>query len=166
MRMGKAQGAKIVSRVVESEAADEWDRKLKQLDVEVEAVMKEEKEERSFGIAEMQVKKGENVLDFADEIRSRPQRTWFESEKEKAMAKEKGRRELNGEAVGKTKKVKLSNKDKKKMDDGRERREGKVWKKGRKEREEKVSVGGGIKKKKISSANDSKKGAPRRGGAR
>ena len=68
-----------------------------------------------------------------DEIKSRPKRTWFESEKEKLVAKKKGMVELNG-AVGLGNKMvgaKLSHKDRKRLDDGRERKEGRVWKKGR-----------------------------------
>ena len=75
------------------------------------------------------------------EIKSRPKRTWFESEKEKLVAKKKGMVELNG-AVGLGKKIvggKLSHKDKKRLDDGRERKEGRVWKKGKGE-----GVGAGL----------------------
>ena len=81
----------------------------------------------------MQVRKGENIISHEAEIKSRPKRTWFESEKEKLVAKKKGTVELNG-AVGLGKKTaggKLSHKDKKRLDDGRERKEGRVWKKGK-----------------------------------
>ena len=66
------------------------------------------------------------------EIKSRPKRTWFESEKEKLIAKKGGRAELNGAVgLGKRKVGKLSGKDKKTLDDRRERREGRMWKKGK-----------------------------------
>lgn len=82
----------------------------------------------------MQVRKSENIFAHEDEIKSRPKRTWFESEREKVLAKKKGQVELNG-AVGLGQKGKeggkLSHKDKKRLDDGRERKEGKVWKKGK-----------------------------------
>lgn len=84
------------------------------------------------------------MIDHQAEILSRPKRTWFESEKEKQIAKKSGRVELNGpEAAGakKGKKGKLSGKDKKRLDDSRERSEGKVWKKGKGER---MGGGGGI----------------------
>ena len=73
----------------------------------------------------MQVRKGENIITHESEIKSRPKRTWFESEKEKLVAKKKGMVELNG-AVGLAKKApggKLSGKDRKRLDDGRERME-------------------------------------------
>ena len=136
MRSGKAQGARIVSRAVEPALVDEWAKKIGGLEHEVEAVMKEEKEERQLGQAEMQVRKGENTIEHQAEIMSRPKRTWFESEKEKQVAKNAGRAELNGleNKKGKKKGGKLSGKDKKRLDDTRERLEGKIWKKAKADR--------------------------------
>ena len=136
VKSGKAQGAKIVSRVVEPALVEEWAGKISKMEGEVEEIMKEEKEEKQMGQAEMQVRKGENIMDYESEIMSRPKRTWFESEKEKRVAKKSGRAELNGpeSVAGKKVKRKLSGKEKKKLDDSRERVEGKVWKKGKLER--------------------------------
>ncbi|MCJ1308899.1 nucleolar DEAD-box protein required for synthesis of 60S ribosomal subunit [Agyrium rufum] len=138
VKSAKAQGAKIVSRIVEPADADKWVENLKELEEEVEDVLREEKEEKMLGSAEMQVRKGENLVDHEKEIMSRPKRTWFESESDKRMAKKVGRRELNGEDVdgvgggkARMKAGKLSGKDKKKMDDRRDRAEGKIWKKGK-----------------------------------
>ncbi|MCJ1394659.1 nucleolar DEAD-box protein required for synthesis of 60S ribosomal subunit [Xylographa bjoerkii] len=155
VRSGKAQGAKIVSRVVEAGLADAWADKIKGMEGEVDAILEEEKEEKLVGKGEMELKKGENMIEFEGEIMARPKRTWFESEKEKRAAKGVGRKELNGEG-GKVvrKEGKLSGKDKKKLDDRRERVEGKVWKKGKEER----GLGGKDKKGK------GKSGKPRGGG--
>ncbi|MCJ1454211.1 nucleolar DEAD-box protein required for synthesis of 60S ribosomal subunit [Mycoblastus sanguinarius] len=133
VKSGKAQGAKIVSRVVEPALADEWAKKIEALQTEVEAILQDEKEEKALGQADMQLHKGENILTHEEEIKARPKRTWFESEREKQLAKKSGMVELNG-AVGLGKaKVggKLSRKDKKRLDDERERKEGRVWKKAR-----------------------------------
>ncbi len=127
VRSARAQGAKVVSRVVDSSIADEWVGKVDGLEAGVEAVLRDEKEEKALDENAMQIRKGENYLAHADEIHARPQRTWFESTREKAKAKEMGRVELNGPGGG----GKLSNKMKKRLDDGRERVEGRVWKKGR-----------------------------------
>lgn len=35
----------------------------------------------------MELKKGQNLLEYSDEIYSRPARTWFQNEKEKQQAK-------------------------------------------------------------------------------
>ncbi|MCJ1402123.1 nucleolar DEAD-box protein required for synthesis of 60S ribosomal subunit [Xylographa trunciseda] len=135
VRSGKAQGAKIVSRVVEAELADAWAEKIKNMEGEVDAILEDEKAEKLVGKGEMELRKGENMIQFEGEIMARPKRTWFESEKEKRAAKGVGRKELNGEGGKVVKKEgKLSGKDKKKLDDRRERVEGKVWKKGKEER--------------------------------
>jgi ATP-dependent RNA helicase DDX27 len=36
--------------------------------------------------AEMEIKKGENLIVHRDEIMSRPARTWFQTEREKKLA--------------------------------------------------------------------------------
>ena len=161
VKAGKAQGAKILSRVVKPEDADEWAQKIEALDEEVEEVLREEKEERQLGQVEMQVRKGENIIQHEGEIMARPKRTWFESEREKRMAKKAGRQELNGleqegGGTGKKKKAgKLSGKDKKRLDDTRDRKEGKVWKKGREERGMK---GGKVMKKGLEKGRKGGKG--------
>ncbi|MCJ1355446.1 MAG: nucleolar DEAD-box protein required for synthesis of 60S ribosomal subunit [Icmadophila ericetorum] len=136
VKAGKAQGAKIVSRVVEPGLVDEWMKKIGKLEEELEEILKAEKEEKQLSQAEMHLRKGENFIDHESEIMARPKRTWFESEKEKRVSKKAGRAELNGaeSVVSKKKDGKLSNKDKKRLDDTRERKEGKVWKKGKTDR--------------------------------
>ncbi|GAD94344.1 ATP-dependent RNA helicase [Paecilomyces variotii No. 5] len=148
VKASKAQGAKVVSRVVEPAVADSWAKKVEDLAEEVDEILKEEKQEKLMSQAEMQVSKGENMLKHEREIMSRPKRTWFETERDKQVAKKAALLELNGEVGSKKKKVKLSNKDKKKLDASRERHEGRMWKKGRKEREtpQKPQKKGGAKK--------------------
>lgn len=137
VKAGKAQGAKIVSRVIDPAIADEWASQAEALADEISAILREEKEEKQLAQAEMQVTKGENLIKHEKEIMSRPKRTWFESEREKRDARKLGTVELNGpDAISRKEKKKLSNKDKKRLDDTRQRLEGKIgWKKGRTERE-------------------------------
>ncbi|KAJ6035701.1 hypothetical protein N7499_002828 [Penicillium canescens] len=135
VRAGKAQGAKIASRVIEQAVADSWAQKAEDLADEVQEVLQEEKTEKQFAQAEMQVNKGENLMKHGHEIMSRPKRTWFETEKDKKVARKLGAVELNGPNVKKSN-VKLSNKDKKRLDDANERHEGKIgWKKGKSDRD-------------------------------
>ncbi|KAL1637819.1 nucleolar DEAD-box protein required for synthesis of 60S ribosomal subunit [Neofusicoccum ribis] len=139
----KAAPPKIVSRQVPFDEIDAWDAKLKGLEGEVEEILQEEKEEKAMAQADMEIRKGENFVTHEAEIMSRPKRTWFESEKDKLAAKDAGRKQLNGEAVGvKAEKKKLSNKDKKRLDATSERKEGAGmgWKKGRAERAGKGAV--------------------------
>ena len=81
------ESGKIVSRALPPENVDALARKIEELETEVEAVLKEEKEEKAMKIAEMEVRKGENVMRYQDEILARPKRTWFATEREKAVAK-------------------------------------------------------------------------------
>jgi ATP-dependent RNA helicase DDX27 len=141
VKSGRAQGAKIVSRVIEAAEADKWADKVEVMKDEIEEILDEERQDKQLAQAEMEVRKGENIIAHEDEIKGRPKRTWFESEQEKRDAKKTGRAELNGiESVLKKKPGKLSNKDKKKLDDRDTRTEGKVWKKGRAEREGKGAL--------------------------
>ncbi|ROT36070.1 DEAD-domain-containing protein [Sodiomyces alkalinus F11] len=141
VKAGKAQGAKIMSRIVDPGEADAWQEKVDEMEDEIEEIMLEEKEERQLAQAEMQVRKGENLIEHEDEIKARPRRTWFETEKDKQKAKLAGREELNGDKEKiKMKKGKLSNKDKKKLDAKTQRSEGPTWKKGRAERDGKGAV--------------------------
>ncbi|KAH8879134.1 DEAD-domain-containing protein [Thozetella sp. PMI_491] len=141
VKAGKAQGAKIVSRVIEHGDADKWQTQVDEMDDEIDEIMKEEKEEKQLAQVEMQVKKGENLIKHEDEIHGRPKRTWFETQHDKAQAKAAGRDELNGVREHMKKKTgRLSNKDKKKLDSMAERSDGKSWKKGRAERDGKGKV--------------------------
>lgn len=110
--------------------------KIRGLEDEIEEVLKEEKEERTLSITERDLKRGMNLIEHEDEIKSRPKRVWFESEKDKMAEREKGAAALNGPVGGsvKQKKKKLSGKDKKKLEAKDVRTEGKIWKKGKGER--------------------------------
>lgn len=142
MKAAKAQGAKIASRVIEASDADKFAAKVEDMQDEIEEILKEEKDDKLMAQAEMEVRKGENIMIHHDEIQGRPKRTWFESEHDKKEAKKAGRAALNGqiESASKKKGGKLSNKDKKRLDDASERKEGRVWKKGKAERDGKGAV--------------------------
>ncbi|KAK4188673.1 hypothetical protein QBC35DRAFT_514594 [Podospora australis] len=142
VRAGKANGAKISSRIIDPSVADEWQAKVDEMADEIKEIIQEEKEEKQLQQVEMQVKKGENMIKYEDEIAARPKRTWFESEQDKKAAKLAGRAELNGvrDKMKKKNEGKLSNKDKKKLDSKAERTDGRSWKKGRAERDGKGAV--------------------------
>ncbi|KAJ5614585.1 hypothetical protein N7528_008239 [Penicillium herquei] len=141
VKAGKAQGAKIASRVVDIAIADEWAQKAEDLAGEVEEVLEEEKIEKQMSQAEMQVTKGQNMMKHGAEIMSRPKRTWFETEQQKRLAKKIGAEALNGPNA-QSKKAKLSNKDKKRLDDAQLRHEGNIgWKKGKADRDGPKSKG-------------------------
>jgi ATP-dependent RNA helicase DDX27 len=156
VKMAKAQGAKIASRTIEAADLEKWVKKLANLEDEVEAVLQEEKEERAMQITERDLKRGENLMKYEDEIKGRPKRTWFESAKDKKAAQQASIRVLNGDssAAKKKEKGKLSNKKKKQLQDRDDRREGKIWKKGKSSG--KVSNAGASKTKKAADARKRK----------
>lgn len=141
VKTARAQGARVVSRTLDLAAVDAMYDTITNLAEEVDEILREEKEERQLAQVEGEIRRGENLVTHRDEILSRPRRTWFEGPREKMLAKMRGRQELNGAAAddftkqqqagGKTTKTKLSGKDKKRLDDRRERMEGKVWRKGK-----------------------------------
>ncbi|KAI1770469.1 hypothetical protein F4818DRAFT_450405 [Hypoxylon cercidicola] len=141
VRAGKAQGAKISSLIIDPADADKWQTQIDEMADEIESIAKEEKEEKQMAQVEMQIKKGENMVLHEDEIKSRPKRTWFETQHDKKKAQEAGRAELNGfkESLKKKGNGKLSNKDRKKLDARSVRTEG-MWKKGSAERAGKGAV--------------------------
>lgn len=148
MKAGKSQGAKISSLIIEPADADAWHERIEGLEDEIAAVEQEEKEEHQLAQAEMQIRKGENMVAHEDEIKARPRRTWFETQADKKKAKEAGRAELNGfrEALKKKGGGKLSGKDLKKLDARAARKEDaegkgeRMWKKGAAERAGKGAV--------------------------
>ncbi|KAK6539988.1 nucleolar DEAD-box protein required for synthesis of 60S ribosomal subunit [Orbilia ellipsospora] len=114
IKAGQESG-KVVSRTLDVSKVDELTEKLQGMEDDIEAILEDEKEEKQLLQAEMHLRKGENLIKYEDEISSRPRRTWFESEKDKKKAKEAGKAELNGIAMEKKKKLKLSGKMKKKL---------------------------------------------------
>ncbi|KAI1339376.1 hypothetical protein F5Y15DRAFT_407341 [Xylariaceae sp. FL0016] len=142
VKAGKAQGAKIGSLVIESAEPDKWQAKIDEMKDEIEAIAKEEKEEKQMAQAEMEIKKGENMVIHEEEIKGRPKRTWFETQHDKKKARDAGHAELNGfkDSLKKKGNGKLSNKDRKKLDARSAQKEGKVWKKGSAERAGKAKL--------------------------
>ncbi|KAH9898412.1 DEAD-domain-containing protein [Cubamyces lactineus] len=73
-------------RQVPPEVVAKWSQKLEGLKGEIAEILQEEKEERQLRQAEMELKKGQNMIEHEAEIFSRPARTWFQTGKEKAKA--------------------------------------------------------------------------------
>ncbi|EXJ79580.1 hypothetical protein A1O3_07859 [Capronia epimyces CBS 606.96] len=134
VKSARQQGAKVVSRAMDVTEVDAMKAQIEAMESEIEDILKEEKEEKQLAQVEVQLTRGENIVKHEAEILARPKRTWFETEKDKREASARGLLELNGpNGVVKVKgeKRKLSNKDKKRLDDKRERVEGKMWRKGK-----------------------------------
>ncbi|KAH9944396.1 DEAD-domain-containing protein [Epithele typhae] len=73
-------------RQVPPEVVGKWSQKLESLKGEISEILQEEKEEKQIRQGEMELKKGQNMIEHEAEIFSRPARTWFQTRKEKAQA--------------------------------------------------------------------------------
>ncbi|TKY84733.1 hypothetical protein EX895_005813 [Sporisorium graminicola] len=82
----KSSAEQIKHRIIPAAVASRMLETLEELKPEVDAVLREEKEEKALRIAEMELKKGENMAAHADEIFSRPKRTWFQTGADKDKA--------------------------------------------------------------------------------
>ena len=161
--------SKIASRTIDPSDADTSFHKVRSLDPQIERILSMEKSEKLLSETERDLRRGENLIEHSAEIMARPKRTWFESEKDKKLAKEKGGRELNyekgkgkngkeqggmGMSASLEKKVerikrgkeggRLSGKDRKRLDGLRERGGGgREWKKGKGEGKKAKGEGNG-----------------------
>ncbi|TFK30462.1 ATP-dependent RNA helicase drs1 [Coprinopsis marcescibilis] len=97
----------VRQRVVDASVVQKFSDKLESFKSEIEAVLKEEKEEKHIRRAEMELSKGENMMKHEEEIFSRPARTWFQSNKEKEKSKEAGKQAHEGTGRPQTKQCEL-----------------------------------------------------------
>ncbi|KAG6842195.1 nucleolar DEAD-box protein required for synthesis of 60S ribosomal subunit [Blastosporella zonata] len=73
-------------RIIPTEIVAKWVDSLEGLKDDIAMVLRDEKEEKQLRKAEMELKKGENMIEHEAEIYSKPARTWFQTGKEKANA--------------------------------------------------------------------------------
>ncbi|KAK6908494.1 ATP-dependent RNA helicase DRS1 [Kwoniella mangroviensis CBS 8886] len=83
----QSEADQVRQRIIPAEAVNAMAEKLNEIKDEIQEVLREEKEEKLLRQADMELKKGQNMVEHHDEIHSRPARTWFQSEKEKQNAK-------------------------------------------------------------------------------
>ncbi|KAL9225761.1 hypothetical protein vseg_001649 [Gypsophila vaccaria] len=87
--IAKKAGSNLKSRIVAEQSINMWVEMIDQMEEQVAAILREEREEMALRKAEMEAAKAENMIEHKDEIFSRPKRTWFMTEKaKKLMAKE------------------------------------------------------------------------------
>mmetsp|Transcript_27228 Transcript_27228/g.48128 ORF Transcript_27228/g.48128 Transcript_27228/m.48128 type:complete len:872 (+) Transcript_27228:74-2689(+) len=88
MPQNRAQNAVIRSRSIPAPVIGHFVKKIESLEEHVEEVLQAEAVARLDRLAEMEATKAQNIIEHSDEIKSRPQRQWFTSEKGKKMTKE------------------------------------------------------------------------------
>ena len=84
---GSDTSGTVRHRVIPADAISGMSTKLEDLKEDVSEILKEEKEEKAMRQAEMEMKKGSNMIEHEAEIFGRPKREWFQSEKQKLAAK-------------------------------------------------------------------------------
>lgn len=82
----KSGSDKVRHRIIESAVIAACAKSLKDVEEDVLAVFEEEKEEKVVRRAEMELRKGQNMIEHEKEIFSRPARGWFQSGKAKEEA--------------------------------------------------------------------------------
>jgi ATP-dependent RNA helicase DDX27 len=88
MKTRSPQNAIIRSRSIPAAVVAHFVKKIESLEEHVEEVMQAEAVARMDRLAEMEATKAQNIIEHSDEIKARPQREWFASEKQKKMSKE------------------------------------------------------------------------------
>eukprot|EP00980_Cylindrotheca_fusiformis_P029441 scaffold23476_cov125-Cylindrotheca_fusiformis.AAC.9 len=84
----KSQTATIRSRSIPAGVISHFVAKIYSLEEHVEEVLQAEAVARMDRVAEMEAARAQNIIEHSDEIKARPQRQWFASEKDKKMTKE------------------------------------------------------------------------------
>ncbi|ORX63056.1 DEAD-domain-containing protein [Hesseltinella vesiculosa] len=88
MAIKSAEKSQVKNRLLRPETVQKYRAKIDSLSTQIKEVLQEEKEERALRMAEMELKKSENMLEHSQEIYSRPARTWFQTETEKKAAQQ------------------------------------------------------------------------------
>jgi len=91
MIVKKTHSKNLKNRVIPGEAIEQCREKVEMIESDIQNILQEEQEEKHLRIAEMEATKASNIIKYEEEINSRPKRTWFQSEREKKILKEKSK---------------------------------------------------------------------------
>lgn len=104
--VSESKQGKAVGRNVDWPEVEKMYSKIEEKGDIVNEILAEEKEEKAMLQAEMEVRKGENLLKYEKEISARPRRTWFQNAQEKEADKTSDNRNLLASNRDKMKKKK------------------------------------------------------------
>lgn len=91
----EGKSGKIVGRNVDWPEVEKLFEDLTAKASTIDEILEEEKAQKLLAQAERDVQRGENLIKYEDEIKARPKRTWFESEKEKKQTPKKNEKRKN-----------------------------------------------------------------------
>ncbi|KAG0259523.1 nucleolar DEAD-box protein required for synthesis of 60S ribosomal subunit [Mortierella polycephala] len=95
MAIKNADKKTVKHRVIPQDVITRYRERVEGLTEGVKEVMAEEKEDKALRQAEMEMRKGQNLLKHEDEIYSRPAKTWFQTADEKKLAADTSKATLN-----------------------------------------------------------------------
>ncbi|KAI9346236.1 DEAD-domain-containing protein [Obelidium mucronatum] len=93
----KASTDEIQHRVIPGKVVTRFEAKVEELKEAAAEVLVEEKREKEMRGLEMKVKRMENIVEFAEDIKNRPKKSWFQSVAEKEAAKQIGKDKHNAD---------------------------------------------------------------------
>lgn len=88
---------KIFSRKVNSKKLEALKERIDSFENDIQKIIDQERIEREIRLAEMEVKKAQNMIDYREEIYSRPNREWFISKGMKKKIREESKKAALGE---------------------------------------------------------------------
>lgn len=88
-KISRKEGYNINTFSVTKTVINSFEEKLVKLEEFVLKVMQQEKEEKQIDYAMRDAEKAQNLITYAEEIKGRPKKTWFKSEKNKNELKKK-----------------------------------------------------------------------------
>ncbi|ORY24648.1 DEAD-domain-containing protein [Rhizoclosmatium globosum] len=91
----KASTDEIQHRVIPGKVVTRFEVKVEEMKPAAAEVLQEEKKEKEMRGLEMKVKKMENMVEFADDIKNRPKKSWFQTTAEKEASKQLGKDKHN-----------------------------------------------------------------------
>ena len=83
---------KVKHRQIPQQVLQKYRSKVNELDQKIEIILQQEKTEKLISVAEREAKKAENLISCEQEIKSRPKKTWFQSQKDKEKLKRKAKK--------------------------------------------------------------------------
>ena len=86
----------VKQRSIPPDMIANYSKSIADMEVKISEIFEEEKHAKEFAQAEMELKRAENIIHHADEIYSRPKKTWIKKEASKGVKVKKQRKRTHG----------------------------------------------------------------------
>jgi ATP-dependent RNA helicase DDX27 len=160
----KSGTAEAKQRIIPSEAIAYWKEKIENMAQDITEILNEEQKDKKIQETERELTRVQNLIEHEEEIFSRPKKTWFITEKEKQILREKSKQEAlntadeaNNLEVSEKNKRGRKRKNSKHEDDPTAKKERKLKKRRKIERDPTMAKVQEIAARQIKKANKQKK---------